>query len=214
MPDLTWLIWLLLLAGLAAGGYYWYRRHGGRNRLPSNWRREPVLERAIVEDLEDDELPGGEADAATAQDPPAKAEPPPLPEMIVTLRLMARDQGGFPAEQLILALREHGLRHGKYGIFHAHDEFEEVIYSVANLVEPGTFNLAQLRTDRYPGISLFLVMPGPRDPLEAFDSMISLGKSLALEFSGELLDEQGGILSVPRERYLREEIISSQRLES
>jgi FtsZ-interacting cell division protein ZipA len=211
MSDLKWLIWLLLLAALAGAAYYWYRRYGSPGRLPSNWRREPVLERALSALDEDEE----EADGA---DGPGKnqlpAEPEPLPEMIVTLRLMARDPGGFPAEQLILALREHGLRHGKYGIFHAHDETEDMIYSVANLVEPGTFNLAQVKTDRYPGISLFLVLPGPSDPLEAFDSMISLGKSLALEFSGELLDEQGGILSVPRERYLREEIISSQRLES
>lgn len=209
MSGLNWLVWLLLLAVLAGAAYYWYRRHGGGRRLPANWRREPVLERGLAALEEEDEAAD---DAGIIQQPPAEAEA--LPEMIVTLRLMARDQGGFPAEQLILALREHGLRHGKYGIFHAHDEVDDVIYSVANLVEPGTFNLAQLRTDRYPGISLFLVLPGPRDPLEAFDSMISLGKSLALEFSGELLDEQGGILSVPRERYLREEIISSQRLES
>jgi cell division protein ZipA len=209
MSDLKWLIWLLLLAALAGAAYYWYRRHGGASRLPSNWRREPVLERGLGPLEEDEDL---DVEASVIDQPPA--EPEPLPEMIVTLRLMARDRSGFPAEQFILALREHGLRHGKYGIFHAHDETDDIIYSVANLVEPGTFNLAQLRTDRYPGISLFLVLPGPRDPLEAFDSMISLGKSLALEFSGDLLDEQGGILSVPRERYLREEIISSQRLES
>ena len=210
MSDLKWLIWLLLLAALAGAAYYWYRRHhGAASRLPSNWRREPVLERGLGP-LEEDEETAGEAGAI--EQPPIESEP--LPEMIVTLRLMARDRGGFPAEQFILALREHGMRHGRYGIFHAHDETEDVIYSVANLVEPGTFNLAQVKTDRYPGISLFLVLPGPRDPLEAFDSMISLGKSLALEFSGDLLDEQGGMLSVPRERYLREEIISSQRLES
>ena len=210
MSDLKWLIWLLLLAALAGGAYYWFQRRGGSGRLPANWRREPVLEHG----LEPPEEPTTETDEGSASETPPAGPAEPLPEMIVTLRLMARDRGGFPAEQFILALREHGLRHGKYGIFHAQDEVEGVIYSVANLVEPGTFNLAQVKTDRYPGISLFLVLPGPPDPLEAFDSMISLGKSLALEFSGDLLDEQGGILSVPRERYLREEIISSQRLES
>lgn len=209
MSDLKWLIWLLLLAALAAAAFFWYRRHGGANRLPANWRREPVLEEGLDEPLEEE---ASLHRISAAEELPTESEP--LPEMIVTLRLMARDRGGFPAEQFILALREHGLRHGRYGIFHAHDESEDVVYSVANLVEPGTFNLAQVKTDRYPGISLFLVLPGPRDPLEAFDSMISLGKSMALEFSGDLLDEQGGILSVPRERYLREEIISSQRLES
>jgi len=207
MSDLKWLVWLLLLAALAAAAFYWYRRQDSSGRLPADWRREPVLERGPRR-LDGEQSPD---DASGA---PFTSEPDPLPEMIVTLRLMARDRSGFPAEQLILALREHGLRHGRFGIFHAHDELEDIIYSVANLVEPGTFNLAEVKTERYPGISLFLVLPGPSDPLEAFDSMISLGKSLALEFSGELLDEQGGILSVPRERYLREEIISSQRLES
>jgi len=212
MPELRWLIGLLGLAVLFAAFLYWRRVNASDPDLGRNTRREPVLS----------DTPGGSgayagkdpvaSEADDSQPEPAIAEEP-LPELIVTLRLMSRDRRGFVAEQIVLAMRKLGLKHGKYGIFHAHSEQEEILFSIANLVEPGTFDLTQLKTQRYPGISLFLVLPGPEDPLDAFDSMISVGKALALEFSGDLLDEQGGILSAPRERFLREEIISSQRLQ-
>ncbi|MCC5793343.1 MAG: cell division protein ZipA C-terminal FtsZ-binding domain-containing protein [Chromatiales bacterium] len=203
MQGLGWLIWLFGLLALAVAFFFWRRnRESGSTPTIQDTRREPVIDPMVEE-------PAPEAEPEGLTDP----EPEPPEEMIITLRLMCRDPEGFAAEGLILALREQGLRHGKYGIFHAFDEEEEIVFSVANLVEPGTFDLARIQTQRYPGISLFLVMPGPADPLDAFDSMISLGKSLALQFSADLLDEQGGILSVPRERYLREQIILSQRLQ-
>jgi cell division protein ZipA len=150
---------------------------------------------------------------APGTDPPAppapRVRPVPLPEKVVTLRLMSREPPGFPGEALVLALREAGLAHGRYGIFHRADaaDPEAALFSVASLVEPGSFDLERLRTTTYPGVSLFLTIPGPGDAVAAFDAMVDAGRALAAQLGGELLDEQGSTFSIQRQRYIREEII-------
>ena len=84
---------------------------------------------------------------------------------------------------------------------------EKIIFSAASLVEPGSFDLANIKDQEIPGISLFLVLPGPMEGAEAFDLMMSTARALAQSLDAELLDESGSTLSIQRERYLREEII-------
>jgi cell division protein ZipA len=131
---------------------------------------------------------------------------------IVAIRMMSVAEGGFSAEKLILALRDAGLRHGKFGIFHRSDEDNEnrSDFSVASLIEPGSFDLTRVKKDFYPGVSIFLRLPGPENELNAFDDMLQTSKSLAVKLDAELLDEQGSTLSIQRERYMREEVIQFQ----
>ncbi len=131
---------------------------------------------------------------------------------IVAIRMMSSADRGFSAEKLILALRDAGLRHGKFGIFHRSDENDEnrSTFSVANLIEPGSFDLTRVKKDFYPGVSIFLRLPGPVNGLDAFDDMLQTSKSLAVKLDAELLDEQGSTLSIQRERYMREEVIQFQ----
>ena len=101
------------------------------------------------------------------------------------------------------------MRHGQFGIFHRHDGNDEdkVIFSAASLVEPGSFDLANIKDQEIPGISLFMVLPGPVDGAAGFDLMMTAARALSQSLNAELLDESGSTLSIQRERYLREEII-------
>lgn len=195
MADLRW---VLLAAGvlILCGIFVWTRyRSQIRDRLPVLQRREPVLDAAV------------EVADPPAATPVAPQAPPPVPQ-VVTIRLLCRDAPGFPAEELVLALRETGLRHGRYGIFHRLDgEAETPRFSVANLVEPGSFDLTRLRTETYPGISLFMIVEPSLDPVGTFDDMVATARDLSRQLGGELVDEQGSTLSIQRERYLREELI-------
>ncbi len=134
----------------------------------------------------------------------------PVEPKIVTIRLMAQPGSGFAADKLILKMRELGLQHGEFGIFHRIAEDTERCneFSVASLVEPGSFDLTRIKSDTYPGVSIFMMLPSERRAgVEIFDDMMSASRSLANQLEGELLDEEGSSLSVQRERYLREEII-------
>jgi len=191
--------WLLLLVGLLViGGVYLYSRRekasADEDEAPLD-RVEPSLDDAdpVVEDEED----------LTAADTPQK---------IVTVRIVAREKKSFPGDELVLSMRGIGLRHGKFGIFHRYDGSDEskTIFSAASLVEPGSFDLQNIKGQEIPGISLFMVLPGPVDSTEAFDSMMAAARTLTQSLNGELLDESGSTLSIQRERYLREEIIQFQ----
>ena len=142
--------------------------------------------------------------------PPARTAA--LPGKIVTIRMLSRRTAPFPAEELVLALREAGLRHGRHGIFHYFPTTAEdtPVFSVASLTEPGSFDLTRLRTDVYQGVSLFLELPAPIEGVVAFDAMVNTGRAIAKRLDGNLVDEHGSTLSVQRERYLREEVIEFQ----
>jgi len=144
--------------------------------------------------------------------PEGGPEPVEVRQKIVTVRIVAQDKNPFPGDQLVLSLRGIGMRHGKFGIFHRYDGNDEdaVVFSAASLVEPGSFELENIREQSIPGISLFMVLPGPLDGAEAFDQMMAASRTLTQSLGAELLDESGSSLSIQRERYLREEIIQFQ----
>jgi cell division protein ZipA len=132
------------------------------------------------------------------------------------VRLVAREKKFFAGDELVLCMRGIGLRHGKFGIFHRYDGNDEgkTIFSAASLIEPGSFDLQNIKGQEIPGISLFLVLPGPIDCVEAFDMMLAAARAMTQSLNGELLDESGSTLSIQRERYLREEIIQFQHSSS
>jgi cell division protein ZipA len=67
--------------------------------------------------------------------------------------------------------------------------------------------MTNIKEQELPGISLFLILPGPVEGAEAFDMMMEAARAVAQALDGELLDESGSTLSIQRERYMREEII-------
>ncbi len=97
-----------------------------------------------------------------------------------------------------------------FGIQGAHDRTQQL----SNAFIDG--ELKQLRSMAYVmppvffGISIFLVLPGPVDSVEAFDLMMTAARALAQSLDAELLDESGSTLSIQRERYMREEVIQFQ----
>lgn len=208
--------WLLLICGLLviAGVYFYSRREKSyREELPtSTGRLEPTLgaeEEGTAVDAEDNLLLNTGSQEYTGNEPELLASEP---QKIVTLRLVARKKPAFLGDELVLSLRGIGMRHGKFGIFHRYDGNDEsrVVFSAASLVEPGSFDLANIAEQQIPGISMFLVLPGPIDSIEAFDLMMTAAHALAKALDGELLDEAGSTLSIQRERYLREEVIQFQ----
>ncbi len=196
--------WLLLFFGLVVvvGVYIYSRREQKPQQETESFKRQtPTLggeEAGSGEDVGAEEMVL--VDAAAQEQ---------VAEKIVTLRLVARNRGSFRGDDLILSMRGIGLRRGKFGIFHRFDGDEDgpAVFSAASLVEPGHFDVENIKEQEFPGISLFLVLPGPMEGVDAFDLMIAAARTLAQSLDGELVDESGSTLSIQRERYMREEIV-------
>jgi cell division protein ZipA len=130
------------------------------------------------------------------------------PERVIALRLVPRDKE-LDAELAVASLRDAGMQHGRYGIFHSQAKWsgQAETFSVASLVEPGSFDLENLKDSTIPGMSFFMLLPGLGDPVSRFDAMVETARSIALELNAELFDDRGSSWSIQRERYIREELI-------
>ena len=209
MESLRWL--LLLFGVLVVAGVYLYSRREQQKKdaEPAIERRTPTMDAMRADTDGDLEFDPRDDEPVDDVDPAVEEEQPEGEQKIVTLRLVARNRGAFKGDELILSMRGIGLRRGKFGIFHRFDGDDQsgVIFSAASLVEPGHFDIENIADQELPGISLFLVLPGPVEGVEAFDMMMEAARTLAQSLDGELLDESGSTLSIQRERYMREEIV-------
>ena len=127
-------------------------------------------------------------------------------QRIVALRLVASGEPWNGAD-LRAALEAEDLEYGPYSIFHRPREDGKSLFYVASMMEPGSFDLAQMDEQEFAGISLFGIVPGPLDAPATFDLVLSTGRSLADRIKGQLQDEQGSTLTSQRILNLREDLV-------
>jgi cell division protein ZipA len=207
MWDLRWVL-LGLGALVLVGVYLWSRGILSRAMLPTLPTRKQRTEPSI----------GGESSAVAAAPPVPEPAPSlvetvseeekkwPAPDRIVALRLVPRG-AELPSERAVTALRNAGLEHGRYAIFHRQLDTNREGFSVASLTEPGSFDLEHLEDSTIAGLSFFVVLPGKGDPVARFDAMVETARALSVELAADLFDDRGSSWSSQRERYLREELI-------
>lgn len=124
---------------------------------------------------------------------------------IIALRLAAGPQR-INGTDLKAALDAEGLQHGRYDVFHRQDEQGAAIFSIASMVEPGTFNLETMPRENFPGITLFTQLPAPIAGMLAFNELIACSRRLHAALGGTLQDERGVPLTVHRIERIRQEI--------
>lgn len=131
---------------------------------------------------------------------------PELTELIV-LHVLASSGEAFAGADLVAALRNEGLRFGEMNIFHYIDEASDrPLYSVANAIEPGTFDLADLPALRSPGLTFFLQLPAQVDGIEALERMLGAAQGIASALSGDLKDQSMSALTGQTAEHMRERV--------
>ncbi len=128
--------------------------------------------------------------------------PPDEMRRILALRLIAPEER-FSGRLLRLALAAEGFRLGRFEIFHLPDAQGRALVSVASLTRPGTFDLDAMDGQRYAGLNLFTVLPGPLPADEAFEALFAAAQNLNERLQGEVQDERGEPLSEARLAELR-----------
>jgi cell division protein ZipA len=202
MWDLRWVL-LGLGALVLVGVYLWSRGIVSRDMLSALPRRKPRTEPSIGEPVPAPPAPEVPSLVQTVSEEEKKR---PAPDRIVTLRLVPRAEE-VPTARAVAALRNAGLEHGRYAIFHRQLGANREGFSVASLTEPGSFDLERMDGTTIAGLSFFVVLPGNGDPVERFDAMVETARALTVELAADLFDDGGSSWSSQRERYLREELI-------
>ncbi|HEU5442470.1 MAG TPA: cell division protein ZipA C-terminal FtsZ-binding domain-containing protein [Steroidobacteraceae bacterium] len=130
--------------------------------------------------------------------------PPEQSRRILALRLVAPQAERFPGRALRLAMAAEGFVLGKFSIFHRPDEANRAVLSAASLTRPGSFDLTTMDSQRYGGLSLFAVLPGPKAPPQAFEDLLATARNLNERLQGALQDERGGPLTPLRVASIRD----------
>ena len=125
---------------------------------------------------------------------------------IVTLRVIPRNEPRFAGRTLRQAFASAGFWHGPLDIYHLPDDAGRVVLSAAALAQPGTFDPSIMDSQRFSGLNLFAVLPGPMSEREAFDALVGAARTLAERLEGSITDQHGEELTAGRIQRLRQSL--------
>ena len=152
--------------------------------------REPEQE---VFDLDNSIYERQRAELTEQAQPQKSAEKPNTqPEEVLVIHLMANKGEKVAGQQLLDAVLSAGLRYGAMKIFHRHlsdDGSGPVLFSMANLVNPGTFDLNTMSDLEVPGVTLFMALDDIEDPVDALNIMIEAVDSIVGDLKLNVMDE-------------------------
>ena len=184
-----------------------------QNELPFDEPQEPQLNFSALsdEELQQDAFsaPAGQHEEREQTDNTA-AEP----AEVLILYVLLPENKEMTGPQLLSALLTLGFKYGDMDIFHRHQDSAgsgAVLFSLANMFNPGTFDLENIDKLSTRGVSLFMTLPGPGEPLQNFNLMHNAAKKLAEEFGGQVLDGQRSVLTVQTVRHYVDKIREFQR---
>jgi cell division protein ZipA len=136
-------------------------------------------------------------------------------DLIIVLNVASEPGSPFAGAEVRAALESVDMRFGDMNIYHhfgiGDSRSERPVFSVANMLEPGTFDPARMDDFTTPGLVMFLRLPGPLDPRVAFELMLNTGQRLAEELGGELRDETRSVLGAQTIAHIRERISEFNR---
>jgi cell division protein ZipA len=221
-------VWLLRLAILIAGIvlfgaiiYFGQPRKGGQGRRRAGEGGERVEPRisdqfahgiGVRDDTEQPELELGDDAPAASSD--LGRRPSDAFDKIVTVYIAARAGEKLRGPDIVVAAEKAGLAYGHMNVFHrlveGHPE-RGPVFSVANIMKPGSFDMAAIHELETPAIAFFLTLPAPVPALDAWDMMEPTAQRMAALLDGVVLDESRNALGRQRVQHIREELRAYDR---
>lgn len=136
------------------------------------------------------------------------------PDEVLVIHVMARRGEMFFGPDLLDAMLAQGLRFGDMDIFHRYESSDgsgKILFSVANMVVPGTFAIEAMDEFESPGISMFLSLPIESDSLAAYNLMAESAQNIAQLLGGELKDENRSVMTRQTIEHGRQRVLEYER---
>lgn len=149
---------------------------------------------------------------AERKTPERAAEKTPLSTELIILNIVAPPGAPYTGDTIFEVLRAKGLKFGEMNIFHRIDPATKAVhYSIANVVEPGTFDMADMEAFTAPGLCMFMQLPGPEHPAAAFEDMMDVAGEITARLGGEISDEQRNRVTLQTVEHYRQRIADFSR---
>ncbi len=137
----------------------------------------------LCERIDTDSMPSIESEQLTSDN----TDIPP----VFVIYVVAKSGGHLPGLALLENLLVLGMRFGEMQIFHRHEQHSghgPVLFSLASATEPGIFQLDQMTTKQYQGLSLFMQLDDQQMPEYVYDLMVKTAQDLAAAIDALLCD--------------------------
>lgn len=157
----------------------------------------PVFESPIAQEKEDflapkiTVTPVPEPSEPVLSSSDSMSEEPCEPMDVLVFNVVPAEDEEISGAQLLPTLLTLGLKFGDMDIFHRHQEANgngDVLFSLVNMVKPGTFDIDNMEQFTTSGISLFMTIPHKHGNMESFNMMLNAAAKIAESFGGQVLD--------------------------
>ncbi|MCE0493004.1 cell division protein ZipA [Vibrio salinus] len=152
----------------------------------------------------EDELPAFDASLPddvsfpVGEQPAAKEVAPDEEFEVIVLNVHCAGTTPFVGTELFESMQNNGLLYGEMDIFHRHADLSgtgKVLFSVANIMQPGTLKHDDPAEFTTKGISFFMTLPCFGDPEQNFKLMLKTAQQIADDLGGNVLDEQRNLIT-------------------
>lgn len=151
------------------------------------------------------------ADSVTEEQPSVtdNKEPKSDEMEVIVLNVHCAGNEPFVGTKLFDSMQQNGLLYGEMDIFHRHADMSgtgKVLFSVANMMQPGTLKHDDPAEFTTKGISFFMTLPCFGDPAQNFKLMLKTAQQIADDLSGNVLDDARNMMTPDRLDAYRKQI--------
>ena len=133
-------------------------------------------------------------------------------EEVIVIWIVAKADGVFDGDQLLRTFLANGLECGADRVFRKFDPHTEgPWFTVANGIEPGSFDVSDSSTLATPCVVMLMPLLGVRDPSGALDDMLEVAQDVAITLGGELKDEGRSAMSAQTIEHYRQRVREFKR---
>ncbi len=130
------------------------------------------------------------------------------PNVVLIVTVVAKNQylNGAALKKVVQAC---GMEFGDMEVFHRFEDGEAegaIQFSMANAINPGTFDIETMDETSTPGVSFFMSMDEPLDPKNALECMMATAETVATHLNGDLLDDDRSVIRPQTKEHYRERV--------